>query len=156
MSHSRQAMAEKGDFAGIKEFISGVPIDAVTKSRHQSTPMHPKDMFYIMKMIKDVSRSPEVTREMTEFFLERGYLEPRNHMTHAVLVNSFIDVGDLEGALREFHRVNAQYNTLPAVKPLTRALIQAGPGNEVILEDLLIANIRPGINLLDCWILFKC
>ena len=139
-------MAEKGDFAGIKEFISGVPIDAVTKSRHQSTPMHPKDMFYIMKMIKDVSRSPEVTREMTEFFLERGYLEPRNHMTHAVLVNAFIDVGDLEDALKEFQKVNGEYNTLPAVKPLTRALIEAG-GSEAILEDILIASIRSGISL---------
>ena len=139
-------MAEKGDFAGIKEFISGVPINAVTKGRHQSTPMHPKDMFYLLKLIKDVSRSPEVTREMTDFFLERDYLEPHSHMTHAVLVNAFIDVGDLEGALKEFQKVNGEYNTLPAVKPLTRALIEAG-GNEARLEDLLIASIWSGISL---------
>ena len=139
-------MAETGDFAGIKEFITGVPIQSVSKAKHITTPMHPKDMFYLLKLIKDVSRSPEVTREMTDFFLERDYLEPHSHMTHAVLVNAFIDVGDLEGALKEFQKVNGEYNTLPAVKPLTRALIEAG-GSEAILEDILIASIRSGISL---------
>ena len=134
-------MAETGDFAGIKEFVSGVPIDSVTKPWYKSSPMHMKDMFYLLKMVKDVSRSPEVTREMTEFLLERDYLDARSHMTHAVLVNAFVDAGDLEGAFREFHRVNREHGTLPAVKPLTRALIEAG-GNEAVLEDILLASIR--------------
>ena len=141
-------MAETGDFAGIKEFICGIPIEAVTKSKppvFSTTPMNLKDMFYLLKMIKDVSRSPEVTREMTDFFIERGYLDPHSNMTHAVLVNAYIDLGDLEGALREFHKVSGEYNTLPAIKPLTRALIEAG-GKEGILEDLLIASIRSKIS----------
>ena len=143
-------MAETGNFAGIKEFIRRVPIESVTKQkhrRHESTPMHLPDVFYLLKLIKDVSRSPEVTRDMTDFLLEQGYVEPHSHMTYAVLVNAFIEAGDLEGAVREFHRVNAEYNTLPAIKLLTRALIKAGSGNEVILEDLLIATIKSRINL---------
>ena len=45
--------------------------------------------------------------------------------------------------MREFRRANEAHNTLPCIKPLTRALLEAGD-NEDILEDLLIANIRYG------------
>ena len=39
-------MAETGDFAGVKEFVSSVPIDSVTKPWYKKSPMHMKDMFY--------------------------------------------------------------------------------------------------------------
>ena len=46
--------------------------------------------------------------------------------------------------MREFRRANEAHNTLPCIKPLTRALLAAG-GKEDVLQDLLIANIRCGL-----------